>query len=176
MQEGITQLQGHKAHRMRNEITVWVSGTDIRMWDSEAGGDTAGWEQRRGGWGFLQVQRRRDDPAESWQRAKGRGRKSEWIKGRMISTCDLREGRGRARRRTKSQKIPKPAEESPGFRRPCSTGGGKGDGVGGTRVTTKGWLPWWSSGEDSKLSAAGGAGSIPGGRTNIPTCRVVEPK
>ena len=42
MQEGITQLQGHKAHRMRSEITVRVSGTDIRMWDSEAGGDTAG--------------------------------------------------------------------------------------------------------------------------------------
>ena len=38
------------------------------------------------------MQRRRDDPAESWQRAKGRGRKSECIKGRMISTCDLRRG------------------------------------------------------------------------------------
>ena len=41
MQEGITQLQGNKAHRMRSEITVRVSGTDIRMRDSEAGGNTA---------------------------------------------------------------------------------------------------------------------------------------
>ena len=77
------------------------------------------------------------------------------MKGRMISICDVREGRGCARRWTKSQEIPKPAEESPGFRRPCSTGGGKGDGVGWTRVTVQRGLPWWSSGEDSELSAAG---------------------
>ena len=97
------------------------------------------------------------------------------MKGRMISICDVREGRGCARRWTKSQ-ISKPAEESPGFRRPCSTGGGKGDGVGWTRVTVQGGLPWWSSGEDSELSAAEGVGSIPGQRTKIPTCRVVGPK